>query len=132
MVSEAEIKEPRSLLLELNKESKGMNARLLVVTLSNGIQAHPHKNERERFKENLGVDDLFYPERRIKAFGDNHRIDVLNLAPLFQVYAEQQNIFLHGFDNQELGFGHWNKTGHALAAEIIADYLCANGAETSW
>jgi hypothetical protein len=32
---------------------------------------------------------------------------------------------VHGFRNTRLGFGHWNKTGHALAAELIARRMCS-------
>jgi hypothetical protein len=55
---------------------------------------------------------------------------VLNLAEIFQRYAEQHNLFLHGFDPKP-GWGHWNKQGHHLAGKTIAEKLCrdimANG-----
>jgi hypothetical protein len=30
---------------------------------------------------------------------------------------------LHGFENMQPGFGHWNERGHRAAAELIADHL---------
>jgi hypothetical protein len=45
------------------------------------------------------------------------------LAQKFQVYADQQKIFLHGF-SPNMGRGHWNTNGHRLAGETIAQNLC--------
>ena len=50
---------------------------------------------------------------------------MLNLAPLFQSYAEENKVFLHGFQSSgNLGRGHWNEDGHRLAGELIARWLC--------
>jgi hypothetical protein len=37
-------------------------------------------------------------------------------------------VFLHGFENTELGWGHWNAQGHRLAAALIARWLTKQGA----
>ncbi len=47
----------------------------------------------------------------------------MNLAPLLQTYAEQNNVYLHGFGS-DIGNGHWNQLGHRVAGEIIAQKLC--------
>ncbi|HEX8292019.1 MAG TPA: SGNH/GDSL hydrolase family protein, partial [Pyrinomonadaceae bacterium] len=52
------------LLAEMNAEVKSRGARLYVVTLSNGIQVYPDASVRRAFAERLGVQDLYYPERR--------------------------------------------------------------------
>jgi hypothetical protein len=39
-------------------------------------------------------------------------------------YAEQHHVFLHGYDAEHLGQGHWNATGHRVAGELIAQRLC--------
>jgi hypothetical protein len=93
------------------------------VTLSNPIQVHPDAGARAAFQSRLGVGDLFYPERRFKALGERHGFQVFNLAPAFQLHAERNRVFLHGFGEQ-LGNGHWNEAGHALAGELIAAELC--------
>jgi hypothetical protein len=72
----------------------------------------------------MNVPDLFYPDRRIKTLGDRGGFTVLNLAPILQVYAEQNKVFLHGF-KPRIGFGHWNIEGTRLAGETIARFLCA-------
>ncbi len=45
------------------------------------------------------------------------------LAPAFQAYATEQQVFMHGFGDS-LGGGHWNRTGHRLAGEMLAEWLC--------
>jgi hypothetical protein len=46
--------------------------------------------------QRLGIATLFYPDFRIKALGDREGFPVLNLAEEFQVYADQNKVFLHG------------------------------------
>jgi hypothetical protein len=48
-------------------------------------------------------------------------------AEPFAQYAEKQKVFLHSFPNTQMGGGHLNETGHALAADLIAKHLCAKG-----
>ena len=61
------------------------------------------------------MDNLFYPDFRIKALGERRGFAVLNLAPPFQAYAESHHVFLHGFSNTRMGSGHWNENGHRYA-----------------
>jgi hypothetical protein len=100
---------------------KGAN--FLVVTLSNPIQVHPEPSIRQKFMQDLGISDLFYPDERIKALAEREGFTVLNLAPSFQTYAEKNKVCLHGFDNLLPCFGHWNALGHQLAGEMIAQKI---------
>jgi len=113
-----------ALLVKMRDEVQERQARFLVVTLSNGIQVHPDFFVRKLFTEKIGVKDLFYPDRRIKALGKREDIEVLTLAPYFSLYSENNGIYLHGFENLLLGYGHWNKEGHSLAGEMISNYFC--------
>ena len=113
-----------NLLSMIQKEVKDHNSMLFVVTLSNGIQVHPDNAVRLEFMERIKVDDLFYPDTRIKKYCEGKGILVLNLAPQLLSYAQKYNVYLHGFKKTILGFGHWNSTGHRLAGEIIAKNLC--------
>jgi len=74
----------------------------------------------------LGVKDLYYPDNRIKALGERDGFEVLNLAPSLLSYAEQNGVYLHGFVS-DLGSGHWNEKGHAIAAEILGRSFCEGG-----
>jgi hypothetical protein len=40
---------------------------------------------------------LSNPDNRIKALGERENFNVLNLAAIFQQYAEKNQVFLHGF-----------------------------------
>ena len=115
-----------ALLVLMRDEVKEQGADLLVVTLSNAIQVHPNPAVRRTFAEHLGIPHLFYPDVRIQELGERTGIGVFNLAPLFQTYAEQRGVFLHGFENASLGRGHWNREGHRLAGRLIAEKLCAD------
>ncbi|HVF42010.1 MAG TPA: SGNH/GDSL hydrolase family protein [Pyrinomonadaceae bacterium] len=108
------------LLTLARDEAKSQGASLLVVTGSNGIQVHPDAAVRERFAREVGAEELFYPEARIRGFGEREGVDVLNLAPRLREYAERERVFLHGTD----GSGHWNALGHRLVGDLLAERLC--------
>lgn len=104
----------------VQKEAAKHGASTLVVTLSNPIQDHTNREMREKYQRRLGVSDLFYPDRRIKALGDREGFPVVNLAPAFQAYADKHQVCLHGFPNTAPCSGHWNEPGHKLAADLIS------------
>jgi len=111
------------LIVLMRDEAKSHHAVFVVVTLSNGVQVYPDRELREAFMRRIEGDDLFYPDKRIKALGEREGFRVVALAPQMQAYAEQHKIVLHGFGNT-LGSGHWNALGHHLAGELIAAELC--------
>jgi hypothetical protein len=116
-----------ALLLKMRDEVRAHGARLLLVTLSSGIQVDPDPVVRRRFMEKLGIDDLFYSDRRVRRFAIDAGIEIVTLAPPMQAYAESNQRYLHGFANTGRGRGHWNTVGHAVAAENIREYLCGGG-----
>lgn len=102
-------------------EKKG--ARFIVATLTTDRQVNPDPSARQEFAKAIGVNDLFYADRRIKALGERYGFTVVNLAQPLQEYAEKNKTYLHGFDNQ-VGFGHWNAEGNRVAGEALANSLC--------
>jgi len=112
------------LITLMRDEVAEKGADFLVVTLSTSIQVHPDSSVRKQFMISLGIDHLFYPDFRIKALGEREGISVLNLAPSLQAYAQEHQIFLHGFENATMGYGHWNENGHRLAGQIMAQKIC--------
>lgn len=107
----------------MRSEVEQRGAKFLVVTLSNGIQVNPDASARQEFMRQRGINDLFYPDNRIKALGEREGFRVEALAPAFQEYAERNKVYLHGF-GETIGLGHWNKEGNRLAGELMAQYLC--------
>jgi len=111
------------LITIMSREVEAHGARFVVATLSNGIQVHPDPEARAAFLRRVGGNDIFYPDKRIARLGERENIKVINLAPTLQVYAEQNQAFIHGFPGT-LGNGHWNSLGHKLAGEILAEKIC--------
>jgi hypothetical protein len=115
------------LLLTINAEAAQRKAKFFLVILSNSIQVHPDPQVREEFKQRYGIADLLYPDRRLTAFGAQHGIMTLALAPILQKKAEKEGIFFHGFPNTTMGKGHWNAQAHHFAGKIIAEQVCKAG-----
>ena len=113
-----------AILRLMNAEVKERDSDLLVVTLSSSIQVNPDAETRERFEAALGVEDLFYPDRRIADFADQEGIHRLTLAPYLLNLAEANGRCLHGFSNTAPCTGHWNQYGHRAAGERIASWIC--------
>ena len=111
------------LLLEMRNEVQTHGAKFVVVTLSNGPQVLPNRGAREDFARRFGITDLFYPDNRIKSLGERAGFSVVTLAPELQEFAERNQVFLHGFD-ENIGNGHWNAAGHREAGELIAKKIC--------
>jgi hypothetical protein len=107
----------------MNAEVRQRGAHFLVVTLTTGTQVHPDPKVRNDLAGRLDVDDLFYPDQRISALGEKEQFPVLNLSDPFLDYVKSQEVFLHGFENTEMGTGHWNADGHRLAAELLESQI---------
>ncbi len=111
-------------LSAIARDARSHGARVLVVTLSNSIQVYPDPRVPEAYARRLGVTDLFAPERRLAQAAERDGYPELNLAPIMARYAQTHHIFLHGFKNTSMGWGHWNEMGHRLAGRLIAERVC--------
>lgn len=113
------------LVVLMKREAEDGGSRFLLVNLSNPDQVHPDLQHREAVARQLGVPDLFYPDRRMQALAKREGIELLSLAEPLAVYAEQQGVFLHGFQNTQMGLGHWNASAHQLAGHLMSERICA-------
>jgi len=100
-------------------------ARFMVMTVPYAIQVHPDRKVRQSLETKLGVEDLFYPDRRIAGFAKRRNFEAVTVAPELQPLAERTGTYYHGFEQVGMGRGHWNATGHAAAADLVARRLCA-------
>ncbi len=114
----------------MRDECRSKRTPFAVVTLTRGIQVTPLREKKEKFLQQLGAKDLYYPERRLAEFGKREGIPVLNLAPSMAEQAVRRNVFFHS-ENGVLGVGHWNEAGHEAAGELIAPWLAAQMAGRS-
>ncbi|HMH17979.1 MAG TPA: SGNH/GDSL hydrolase family protein [Burkholderiales bacterium] len=112
------------LIVATRDEVVAGGGRFLVLSIPIGIQVHPNLEVRSQFMRTLHVDDLWYPESRIREFAQTEKIDALTLGRSFQSYAEKNQVYLHGFKNMRLGTGHLNESGHKLVGEALAKHLC--------
>ena len=100
-------------------------ARFMVMTVPYAIQVHPDRQVRQSLETKLGVEDLFYPDRRITGLAKRRGFEAVTVAPELQPIAERTGTYFHGFEQVGMGRGHWNAAGHAAAAELLARRLCA-------
>jgi hypothetical protein len=112
------------LLEEVNREVVAHKARFVVMIVSDPDQAYPVPAYRDQLQNRLEVKDLFYPNHRLEALGKRAGFAVVSLGEPFQQYADQNHIFLHGFSNFRLGFGHLNDAGHSLAGKTLTARVC--------
>lgn len=114
------------LIAKTSDYAQRKGARFLLVTAPYAIQVHPDRKLREALQAKLGVPDLFYPDRRIAELSKRNAIPAVALAFEMQRLAEERKTYFHGFPNVGMGRGHWNASGHLVAAELIARHLCAS------
>ena len=67
----------------------------------------------------------FAREQRLAALLAKRSIPYLPLGPALQRQADRDRLLLHGFQGQAPGQGHWNATGHRLAAAAITPWVCS-------
>src|SRR3954463_8195536 len=113
------------LVLAAYQETRQHGARFLFVMVSTPASVYPDPDMRSRYAKTLGVSSLFYPEERLQRLGEKSGFEVFALAPELQKRSDSTRAYFHGFSNTKPGFGHWNEAGHAAAAELIAERLCA-------
>ena len=109
-----------ALIQEMKKESEEHDSLFGVFSVSIAFQVDPDiEHQQERMLE-LGVTDSLYTDKLIS------RLDVpfLALTTYLQEVSQHDQIYIHGFENTELGTGHWNELGHRIAGERISAFLC--------
>jgi len=116
-----------ALLVALAREVQEAGAEFWIVTLANAAQLEPDLAARAGHQKSLGVDSLYYPDRRIRALAERHGIPVITLAErLADLVATKGGVLNGGYnDRYPLGSGHWNEVGNRTAAEMTGEQLCA-------
>jgi hypothetical protein len=113
------------LIEAVHAEAQSFGARFVLVVLTTGGSVYPDESVRQRHAASLGVDDLYYPDRRLGRLGKEYGFEVVSLGPAMQRRADESGAFFHGFSNTRMGVGHWNSAGHRAAAAIVAEHFCA-------
>jgi hypothetical protein len=115
-VSEAEI--------DMTKQNvRAHHALFLLVIIGTGIQVMPDAAFQARYLKAVGGTDLLYPSHRLGVFGAREGFAVLDLVPPMRTYAQEHQVYFHGFPNTAMGTGHWNQRGNRIAGCLIADKI---------
>jgi len=112
------------LLVAMRDEVKAHGVEFRVVVLPTRPQLIPDAEKREALLRKLGVRDFQYADAWISEFCVRKGIEAIELAPALSTYAQKNRVYLNGFNLSNIGTGHWNETGHRVAAEAIAVALC--------
>ncbi len=116
-----------ALLRQLAREVAANGSRFWMTTLANAQQVTPVLEERRALERELGVDDLYYPERRLRALAVAEGIPIVTLAEPMADYAASHGVYLNGGYTASFpgGTGHWNARGNQLAADLVGERICA-------
>jgi hypothetical protein len=114
------------LLRMFTDEVRESGAAPWIATLSIPQQTHPDVTVRAALAKRLGVQDLFYADRRVRTFMDGLHVPVISLAEPLAEYAAKNQVYLNGGYSKEYpaGDGHWNEVAHQIAASLVAERLC--------
>lgn len=113
---------------ELRREVETDGGEFVLVTLPDNVKMErdPKAALEEEYGEELPAGfDIDYPEKRLKSFAASERMRFLDLTPGFRAERDKQNLQSPYFSYEH--DGHWSPRGHALAAEIIGEYLLQSG-----
>lgn len=116
-----------AILRRMNSEAQQHGASFLMVTIPSRLQVEEDilQHALEAARLDISDLDLGQPNRILLEFGTAHNVPVIDLLPVFRA-ATMEGIRLSGGPATE--DGHWNKAGHALAAEIICQQLVRTSA----
>jgi len=113
-----------ALLATIVRETREGGADFLLAVVSESRQAHPDPKTRAKLAEELGLTDYFYYEDRVLELASRLDFEGVGLSRVIRKAAEERQECLHGFDNVQSCYGHWNELGHAVAGEEIAEAIC--------
>ena len=111
-----------ALVTQINAEVREHGSKFVLMTVTSDVQVAPDRGVREAMTEKLGVDDLYYPNRRLQMLAESLGFQFIDVGPPMQSAAEKDGTFFHGFP-ADPGTGHWNEVGHEFAGKMLAAKL---------
>lgn len=110
----------KGIILKFRASVEERGGKFVLVTLSNAEQVHPGRGKDLNEKYDV-VFDYEQPDRILEEFSRQEGITMLKLMPALRDYHLKTGLNVHGFGSSQ--GGHWNQTGHRLAAGEIFAFL---------
>lgn len=98
-------------------------ADLWVSAIGPEIEENPNSTDRANFLRAQGITSFDYSEKRLQSLAAARGIKFISLESRLVEYAERNHLSLRGFFNTRPNYGHWNESGNAAAAAIVAESL---------
>jgi hypothetical protein len=95
-------------------------SQFLLLGLSNAEQVHPELGKELMAQYQMEL-DFEQPERILEEFARELGVTFLKLMPALKEHHVKTGQYLHGFGSSHEG--HWNETGHRVAAELTFQFL---------
>ena len=108
------------IILALKKSVEEHGGQFLLLGLSSAEQVHPEVGDGLRTQYGLEF-DYEQPDRILLELAEKNGIAFLALMPALRKYHAKTGQYLHGFGGSRNG--HWNETGHRIAAELTYQFL---------
>jgi hypothetical protein len=110
----------KAIILNFKNSAEDHGSQFLLLGLSNAEQVHPEVGREVKEEFNIEL-DLEQPDRLLEEFASEHGVHFLKLMPALREYHARTGQYLHGFGS--IHKGHWNQTGHQVAAELTFQFL---------
>ena len=108
----------------MREAGQGMNAETAIMLIPLRLQLEDDALEKFRVSAGMSMDEIAVekPQQVMKAFGQAANIEVIDLLPAFRRWTVERRASGKGA-SLHLNEGHWNVSGHALAARVVVDEL---------
>lgn len=111
------------ILGQMAEDARVHGAHFWLSAIGPEIEDNPNEVEKVKFLRAHGIDNFDYAETRLRSIAAAHGAKFIPLEEPLAEYAERNQVSIRGFFNTRPNYGHWNETGNAAAAMIVANSL---------
>jgi len=115
-----------AMIAQLRDDVVGSGAEFWLTVTATGEQVDPDPEKRQAAMEFYGIPTLDYTADRLQAFAEGEGIPFIRLNERMREEAERANTNFHYFERKDSTGGHWNRHGHRVVGQIMAERLCKN------
>jgi hypothetical protein len=110
----------KAIILEFQRSVEERGSKFLLMSLSNAEQVHKDLGDELKARYNVNL-DYEQPDRILEQFAATNKIMFLKLMPALRDHYRKTTEYVHGFGSSR--GGHWNQTGHRIAAQVTFQFL---------